>query len=205
MKVLFPVNLDVHFFEPEPLIVALFVRDALGLDSGQDRLLLRLDPAVTAHESPSNPDEQERVAKQWSSWWSEILGLVLRSMGGVYVPVGYVPLLDSRPELLKLVGPLLDEAAEWYRGQLDVIGGGKDPRSDRFLPFQVMVLVKALLRRRDRHQFSYTAFMVLPLSGGVGWKAGPAEYIVSKSLVRDDKAFEEWFAAQLLHPGQRRE
>jgi hypothetical protein len=205
MKLLSPVNLEVNFFEPEPLIVALFVRDALGLDSGQDQLLPRLDPAVTGRDFSSDPDEHERAAKQWSSWWSEILGLVLQSVDGVYVPVDYASLLASRPELLRLAGPVLDEAAAWFRGQLDVVGGWKDPHSDRFLPFRVMALVKALLRRRDRHQFSRTVFLVLPLSGEVGWRAAPARYVVSKYLVRDDKLFEKWLAEQLLRTDLKRE
>jgi hypothetical protein len=77
------------------------------------------------------------------------------------------------------------------------------PSLGPILPFKVMALVTALLHRRDRHQFSHTVFVVVPLSASVGWKVGAAQFAVSKNFVLNDKAFENCFGTQLLTPAWR--
>ncbi|WP_059389656.1 hypothetical protein [Arthrobacter sp. Hiyo1] len=121
-----------------------------------------------------------------------------QSLTGVHHPIDVASGLESRPELRNAAEPMLGDAEAWYRDQAEPVQGWKDPRDKKFLPFRVMALVKAQLRRGVRRRFTTIGFLVLPLAGAVGWELKPGQYVVSKHLVRDTEKFESWFASQLL-------
>ena len=126
------------------------------------------------------------------------MGGTLRSLTGVHHPVALTLGLQSRPDLRDASAPILKDAEAWHRGQVDEVHGWKDPRAENFLPFRVMALVRALLRRKDRRRFTTISFLVLPLAGTIGWELQPGQFVISKHLARDTKRFENWFAGQLL-------
>jgi hypothetical protein len=195
MSMLSPPKLDVNFAEPGALIAALYIRDALGLAGGPEDHRLQLDPPVGR---AGGTLAGALVSAQWISWWSELLEDTIRSLTGVHHPIALAAGLESRPDLREASAPILRDAEAWYQGQTDEVHGWKDPRAENFLPFRVMALVRALLRRKDRRRFTTISFLVLPLAGSIGWELQPGQFVISKHLARDTKRFENWFAGQLL-------
>src|SRR5215472_15408301 len=55
--------------EPRLLLLALYVRDAAGLDAAADPPVGRLEPAVAAAGNAA----PEVAAAQWSAWWSHLV------------------------------------------------------------------------------------------------------------------------------------
>src|SRR5215831_5793137 len=113
--------------EPRLLVLALYVRDAAGLDAAADPPVARLQPAVAG----AGDAAPEAAAAQWTAWWSHLVArepAVQRGVedagGGMeslriladhhrgFGPPGFEALRDS-PELAELVSRHFAAAQAW--------------------------------------------------------------------------------------------
>jgi hypothetical protein len=187
---------DVGFLEPEALNIALYVRDALGLDPETSPRMPRLDPPVAALTAVTG---QRNLEHQWARWWSQLMGLTQLSVDGTFVPIDYFGQLDGEDQLQPAAEPLLHRAKAWHLRQLDAVstaGPSRDPASDCFLPRRVSGAARSILSRRTRQRLTTFRFLVLPVAGQHGWRLREGRYLVSKPLLHDAEAFEDWLRGQ---------
>jgi hypothetical protein len=113
-----PPKVEVTFFEPQALSIALYVRDRLGLDvalGGSPGS--RLVPAVRADGVLLGEGDRGEISAQWSSWWIGLFGAaVLRKEPG---PIDYFGPLVHEPHLCQVAEPLLRDAIGWVAAQAD--------------------------------------------------------------------------------------
>jgi hypothetical protein len=194
--------------EPEPMLIALYVRDAAGLHPQIDPDIPRLEPAVPFGAEPL-PDEAVYSA-QWAAWWHQLL------QGGGFWPEGkdpadlriprndpdflrlfYWPTPDlaaavpsDAPELHALIRRHLEAAQIWSQARKHEFVALSVTRQRVSLEWEVVRSVEAGLGRKVR-PFAFD-LRVLPLAAKQAWRLSPGRALVSRALYRDRKAYVDW-------------
>ncbi|MET3810944.1 hypothetical protein [Arthrobacter sp. UYEF3] len=188
------IKRNVTFSEYEPLAIALYVRDTLGLAQ-----LVQL-PRLEIHE-PNSDDisdhELDQLNNEWLLWWTEIVERSSETFKEVGAPIDYLSFLTNKPALRPLVIPIVEAAREWHDSSRDADGSFRRPDSPDFLPPLALKLAGSVPKRHLQAAYANIAFAVLPLKEKTGWQLGPSLFAVSKSLVRDQAAFKDWFTSAL--------
>lgn len=170
------------------MTIALWLRDASGMEPDLDPPIPALEPPVAAVPELAALVGPHTTA-QWTGLW---LGLwegrledwfALQMLG----PPGF-ELLDRSPELRELFAAGHEEAARWSTTHRPLAPGGAGrPPSVSREPGAVVKQLEGELGRRAR-DFEF-AITVLPVTGRVFWLLPDGGLVVSENLVRDGRAF----------------
>ncbi len=173
---------EIQVDQPQPLLIALYVRDAAGLTATGEPALPPADPAVPQHAFPDL--NTEVAAEQWSAWWAALLAgsadfndLLSPDFSG----------LSSMPQLRRVVAGCFDEAVAW--------AWERTAEHQTRMPDGAIesAAVHELQVRRGRTVASFTLRVTeLPVSPGDGWWLTDDHVIVSSSLRSDPDAYRDW-------------
>lgn len=187
--------------EPRLLLLALYVRDAAGLDAAADPPVARLDPAVAATGEPV----PEVAAAQWTVWWSHLVAsepAVMRAIqdagGGMdsvrilsehhmsYGPPGFEALRGS-PELRELVARHDADSRAWAQERSqELIRHTTEPDRVR-VEWEVVREAERLLGRPVRPFRLQVS--ILPVAGARSWRVAGDHMVVTRSRYLDVEAW----------------
>ncbi len=194
--------------EPEPMLIALYLRDAAGLHTRIDPDIPRLEPAVPYDAEPLSEGAVSSV--QWAAWWHQLL------LGGGFWPddknpsdlhnlttdpelqrLFYWPTPDlaagvpsDTPELHALVRQHQKAARIWSEARKHEFVALSVTRQRVSLELGAVRSVEAGLGRKAR-PFAFDV-RVLPLAAKHAWRLSPGRALVSRALYRDRAAYIEW-------------
>jgi hypothetical protein len=189
--------------EPRLLLLALYVRDAAGLDATAEPPVARLEPAVAAVGEAA----PEAAAAQWTAWWSHLVAsesAVHRAMqdaaGGMpsvrimaehhqgFAPPGFEALRDS-PELRELVARHFMDAQAWRdeRNRESMQYSTNPNRVD--VEWEVVKEAEWLLGRRARPFRLQVS--ILPVSGDQSWRVAEDHLLVTRPRYLDTEAWRQ--------------
>lgn len=187
--------------EPRLLLLALYVRDAAGLEAVADPPVPRLEPAV-----PSVAEAPPAVASaQWSAWWRRLVvsapevGRAIEDAGGGHAslrvmadyhagfgPPGFEALRGS-PELRDLVARHHEDAEAWRQGRKRDLERWNTDQSRPHLEHDAVREAERRLgwkARPFRLQIS-----ILPVAGDGFWRVGDEHVLVTRSRYLDTEAW----------------
>lgn len=180
----------VRFGRPEALVVALYVRDALGLGLGRfGASARRLEPRVPVMAHRGKDPE---VQGQWQEWWTALLRDTAPAVRR-HSSVDYMGALTGKEALREAAEPLLREGREWFVAHRRHWEGTQVPDSRQAIAERI---ARDELGRR-RRAMGTLLFLPLPLQGQLGYGLGGASWLVTESLVADLPAFEVWLDVQM--------
>jgi hypothetical protein len=208
MKLAESASWKISTDEPEPMLIALYVREAAGLQPQIDPDIPRLEPAVP-FGAEQLPGEAVSSA-QWAAWWHQLL------QGGGFWPedkdpsdlhnlrndpelqrLFYWPTPDlaagvpsDTPELHALVRQHREAAEIWSEARKHEFVALSLMRQRVSLEWAVVQSVEAGLGRKAR-PFTFD-MRVLPLAAKEAWRLSPGRALVSGALYRDRAAYLEW-------------
>lgn len=194
--------------EPQPLLIALYVRDATGLRPRITPDIPRLQPAVPATEEQLSVDSL--ATAQWAEWWERLLD------GGGFWPdhkkpsdlpkliedpeiqrLFYRPTRDlassapsETPELQRLVHRHHQAAVLWSEARHHEIAALSSNRERGPLESEVVRKVERVLGRKAR-PFELDV-RVLPVAATQAWRLSPSRALISRALYSDHAAYREW-------------
>ncbi len=186
----------VSFGEPERLVVALYVRDATGLQVATDPLIPPLEPLVAVHDSLPLGVDRVAASTQWGEWWGGLL-LLGGEVGRVRLPEPRIELreLADRPALQALAREVFSEASAWAgqrkRETATMMHGPEEGavRTERRLIQEV-----TRWHRWRRLQAFHLQITQLPVAGVQGWRVSEDHVVVTRGLRRDVDAYREWLS-----------
>lgn len=191
-------DVRVLFGRPQALVVALYVRDALGLSLTRfGATARRLEPRVAA--KPDRLDDPE-VSGQWGEWWRVLLHEAVPAARG-NASVDCYGALSGRDALRAAAVPLLQEAREWFLAHHRPHDLVRRPGPVRAT---VERIVNEELGRRRRTALGKLLFLPLPLEGVMGYGVGRGSWMVTEALVADLPLFESWLHVQMRFIASRR-
>jgi hypothetical protein len=185
---------SVSFGEPERLVVALYVRDAAGLQVATDPLIPPLEPVVTVHELLPPGVDRIAASTQWGEWWAGLL-LLGGEVGRVRLPEPRTELreLTDRPALQALAREVFPEASAWAGHRK------RETATMMHSPEEGAVrterrLIQEITRRHRwrRSQPFHLQITQLPVAGVHGWRVSEDHVVVTRGLRRDVDTYREW-------------
>lgn len=173
---------------PQPLMTALYLRDAAGLDVRVDTVVPPLEPRVEL-DARLAPHATEQAARDWSWWWESFLDPHPELSG--LPPVLRDPILAAEVsgDLRRLIDAGYDDAQAWLseRSRLYAQERVRGPRSERIL---ITHITRAVEQRLGRRAAPFNLrISVLPVEGVWARRVRPAHVLVSNALRTDGDAF----------------
>jgi hypothetical protein len=153
---------SIQVDQPQPLLVALYARDAAGLHPAVDPALPAADPPVAEQDFPDL--NREAASEQWAIWWENLL--YGTADFGEYLPPDFPGLFDS-PQLRRILGGTFEEAVAWAW--------------ERTAEHQARTVGSFNLRITE-----------LPVESGAGWWVDDGHLVVSTVLRADPEAYRAW-------------
>jgi hypothetical protein len=173
---------EIHIDQPQPLLIALYVRDAAGLEPEIDPHLPPTDPEVPRREFPDL--NREAAAAQWTAWWESLLdGTVdLNAM----LPPEFTGFADA-PQLRRILAACFEDAVTWaWERTAEHQGRIPDGAVESAAVHELQV-------RRGRTVPPFTLRVTeLPVGPGDGWWLTEDHVVVSSALRSDPDAYREW-------------
>lgn len=172
--------------EPVVLVIALFIRDLAGLRPNTQPALPRLDPVV----APARQVDVDLCSRQWAGWWRGLLVQGARALAG-NAPPDFTDLAAS-PELRELLRSEFRTANDWasqrHREHAQLVMHGPRPGVEG-------EVVRDAERNLGREARPFRLRITeLPVQGQHGWRLGPDDVLVSRSLLTDRDAYRNWLA-----------
>lgn len=188
------------------LVLALYVRDAAGLNPPVDPAMPPLRPAVAARPGIIAESDRATITDQWAQWWQHLWGRSTSTLDVLLMPDD-VPTPGSLNELQALVQELFDEAmAACTAHKHDVAATGRSMSLPSQTP-EAPVLKHATRRPTLRGVRPIDLHVsVLPAETEEGWHPHPGHVVVTKSLRADTAAYQQWLqpiAEELARPSDR--
>jgi hypothetical protein len=193
--------------EPRLLLLALYVRDAAGLEAAADPPVGRLEPVVSAAGGAA----PEAAAAQWAAWWSHLVASeervrrAVQDAGGGMPSVrilaehhqGFAPpgfdALRGRPELRDLVARHFMDAQAWRdERSREMMRHSTDPNRVQ-VEWEVLKETEWLLGRTARPFRLQVS--ILPVSGGHCWRVAEEHLLVTRARYLDVEAWRSDLAA----------
>jgi len=186
----------VSFGEPERLVVALYVRDATGLQVTTDPLIPPLEPIVAVHESLPAGVDRIAASTQWGEWWAGLL-LLGGEVGRVRLPEPRTELreLTDRPALQALAREVFPEASVWAGQRKRETAKMTHSPEEGAVRTERRLIQEVTRRHRWRrlHPF-HLQITQLPVAGVQGWRVSEDHVVVTRGLRRDVDAYREWLS-----------
>lgn len=184
--------------QPEPLLVALYVRDALRLPTQAEPVLPSLRPQVPAHEAEPTIPSREVLADQWDAWWSQLLRDIDRYpliAPGSTVPLGLDP--ETRLRRLLLQQELMPRAFGWARDrQAEHINSTTASSSDDDAIDEAVKAAQKVTRSRLDHV--NLRLVELPFDEEAYWPVRTARFIISTTFRANTARFRGWLTDELV-------
>src|SRR5215472_387183 len=187
--------------EPRLLVLALYVRDAAGLDAAADPPVARLEPAVPA----AGEAVPEDAAAQWTAWWSHLVAsepAVMRAIQDAgdgmeslrvmtehhmgFGPPGFEALRDS-PELRELVARHHAGSLAWAQERTQEFFRRTTDPNRVHLEGEVVRETEWLLGRPARPFRLQVS--ILPVAGDHCWRVAEDHVVVTRSRYLDNEAW----------------
>lgn len=177
------------FMRPEALVIALYVRDVLGLapvplGAVPERLAPAVRTVIGGSYGPA-------VARQWNEWWGDVLRYTVSAAGRA--PVDYYGPLFGREDLREAAEPLLRDGHRWFIANRKP---WEHVRPEDFPPSVAERIATEVLGRRRRRLLGNLMFLTLPLEGQSGRAVGRGAWLLSDALIADLPALEAWLRGQ---------
>lgn len=173
---------SIQVDQPQPLLVALYVRDAAGLRPAVDPALPPADPPVVERDFP----DLNRVvaAEQWAIWWENLL--YGTTDFGEYLPPDFPGLFDS-PQLRRILGATFEDAVAWaWERTAEHQARGLDGAIESAAVHELQI-------RRGRTVDSFSLRLTeLPVEAAEGWWIDDGHLVVSTLLRADPDAYRAW-------------
>jgi hypothetical protein len=169
--------------EPHNLLIALFVRDAAGLQPDTDPVIPALTPAVATNQTPAAATGPAASA-QWAGWWTRLLDA--DHLTPVATPPDFPQLADS-PDLQQILRACYPDAIRWSASRQRehvtfMTGSNRRPVAGDV----VREIERSLGRPARPFELRVT---VLPLTGTHAWRVDPQHLIVTRALFTDTTAY----------------
>jgi hypothetical protein len=179
---------------PSALVVALYLRDAAGLDVRCDVAVPRLHPSVIRDDA-LEPYATDRAAEAWTPWWDRLLERGHEFRGPAQLLPGPPPdlpdlLLDLPEDLRALAETGLPAANAWFaarkREDIEVIRRAGRPR----MPNVVEVVREVEQELGHRAAPFDLLISILPVTGMWARRVRRDHVLVSRELSGFDAGFE---------------
>lgn len=183
--------------EPQHLVLALYVRDAAGLDPVTDPVIPPLRPEVPVQPGLVSDADRAAVTTQWEHWWQHLWTMLDEDVTGVLPVPGQSPDLSKQPELQTVVRTVFGEAQQYCAARRQE--HADDRREQSRLPHrgpEAAVLKQATRRRGFRRPRAvHLRVSELPVATMQGWHPHHGHVVVTRALYRDMPAYQ-----RLLQP-----
>jgi hypothetical protein len=176
---------------PSPLVAALYVRDAAGLEVGSDVVVPPLEPEVPL-DGALAPYATEAAAAQWGEWWESLLDRHPEFRGVPPLVLDRFPPLPR--ELRALIETALPAGDAWFnarkREDLDELRRvGRPP-----VP-AIGEVVRKIEREQGRTAAPFDLLIgILPVDGEWGRRVRRDHVLISRGLGRSVGGFEALLA-----------
>lgn len=185
---------------PWDLLIALALRDLVGLDNTREPALPRVSPAVVPalHGAPERSGgaatlaAKEVLETQWRALFERAADREHRPIGPLLQPPHFAA-LDRAIELQDVVLAQHETAAAWARERrAEYARASIEHHASRAADIVDVVHEREHDLRRQAGYFRLD-IDVLPLAERGAWIVGPHTVVVSTSLRDDSAAFRDWF------------
>lgn len=173
---------------PQPLMTALYLRDAAGLDVRVDTVVPPLTPAVDL-DARLALYATEQAALDWAPWWDTFLDAPAELLGPPMVMLDSILEAQVGIDLLRLIEAGYDDAQRWLSDQARAYAQERvrEPHSHR-------ILITDITREAERRLGHRAApfrlrISVLPVEGAWGRRVRPEHVLASRRLRADTEAF----------------
>ena len=185
MRTAGPQSWRLEVSDSDLAVMALFVRDAVGLEPASAVSPPALDsPVVDLRRILSDRDRAD-ASVQWGSWWAQILDVefargidALAALRAVSDPPEFTALAHA-PQLQAAVRASFEDASRWRRH--------RTARLEAALEWDVLkqaVDDVAFDRQVPVHACS-GAVVVLPVAGAWWWRIAPGQVLCSETAARN--------------------
>ncbi|WP_158863798.1 hypothetical protein [Leifsonia sp. AG29] len=202
---------------PRDLLMALAVRDLVGLKGVGDPVLPPLAPSVAPVLQPHGSREVRRPAapgagargagagsaerssrspraleQQWLAWFAAAVDREHRPLTGLLQPPHF-PAFDRAIDLQDVIIAHYDAAAVWAEERHQEYASAAAEHHARRAADIVDVVHEREHELRRQAGYFRLDIDVLPLAESGAWIVGPHTVVVSASLREDSAAFRDWF------------
>jgi hypothetical protein len=188
---LFGAETDWHIScaEPQPLVLALYLRDRLGLHPATRPEIPPVVPQVAADQRPA-PQSVATMSGEWAGWWEALLAAVAETAPGAR-PRLLTGLFEPPPQtaLAGAGAAILADARQWSQQRKREIvqllpGAGPHAAVEQ----DVMRGMRKELSRSGLRTLELRV-VVLPVATSWHWRATPTTVLVSRPLRADEATY----------------
>jgi hypothetical protein len=173
---------------PQPLMTALYLRDAAGLDVRVDTVVPPLEPAVDL-DAGLAMYATEQAARDWAAWWETFFDTRAELLGPSMVVLDPILATEVGIDLLRLIEAGYDDSQRWLSDQARAYAQERvrEPHSDRVL---IADVTREAERRLGRRAAPFRLrISILPVEGVWGRRVRSEHVLVSRHLRADTEAF----------------
>ncbi|HEV3172716.1 MAG TPA: hypothetical protein VGZ32_20385 [Actinocrinis sp.] len=173
---------------PQPLMTALYLRDAAGLDVRVDTVVPPLEPTVDL-DAGLAMYATEQAAHDWAAWWETFFDTSAELLGPPMVVLDPMLASEVGVDLLRLIEAGYEDSQRWLSDQARAYAQERvrEPHSDR-------VLITDITREAERRLGHRAApfrlrISILPVEGVWGRRVRPEHVLASRHLRANAEAF----------------
>jgi hypothetical protein len=173
---------------PQPLMTALYLRDAAGLDVRVDTVVPPLEPTVDL-DAGLAMYATEQAAHDWAAWWETFFDTSAELLGPPMVVLDPMLASEVGVDLLRLIEAGYEDSQRWLSDQARAYAQERvrEPHSDR-------VLITDVTREAERRLGHRAApfrlrISILPVEGVWGRRVRPEHVLASRHLRANAEAF----------------
>lgn len=173
---------------PQPLMTALYLRDAAGLDVRVDTVVPPLEPAVDL-DARLAMYATEQAARQWAAWWETFFDARTELLGPPMVVLDPMLATQVGADLLRLIEAGYADSQRWLSDQARAYAQERvrEPHSDRTL---ITDITREAERRLGHRAAPFRLrISILPVEGAWGRRVRPEHVLASRHLRADTEAF----------------
>ncbi|MEO5780182.1 MULTISPECIES: hypothetical protein [Arthrobacter] len=177
-----------------PMLIALYIRDAAGLNSAGHPALCHVEPKIRASDHAHLIAEVGGISAlktEWEAWWEQLLK-AYPDMSPALGPPGFSAFSNS-PALKRVLQAHFGAALTWARerrGEYMALEASRDP-SGAALLLSDMVEDRLLYAGRGARDFTLT-IIELPLVEPRAWYLEPDKMIMSRELLSQPELFRSY-------------
>ncbi len=177
-----------------PMLIALYIRDAAGLNSAGHPALCHVAPKIRASDHAHLIAEVGGISAlktEWEAWWEQLLK-AYPEMSPALAPPEF-PAFSNSPALRRVLQAHFGAALTWARerrGEYAALEAARDT-SGAALLLSDMVEDRLLDAGRAAREFTLT-IIELPLAEPRAWYLEPDKMIMSRELLSQPELFRSY-------------